>query len=165
MVVLLFEQTTVDGTLNKPPPRVVSCNDGKYDRLRAALSCGIRTHVNCQPNVGLLPSNSGCHGLVVKARLPWRKDTGSNPVPTEDLPYPWAFGTLKHKLVIPLVWCGILRGECQFRCHPRHQTIVQNCKVRPKIALIFLKNWMLIKLKQSDSDKLVPILYHSTADE
>ncbi|GBM97366.1 hypothetical protein AVEN_6018-1 [Araneus ventricosus] len=86
-----------------------------------------------------------CHGLVEKARLPGGRDKGSSPVPTEDLQYAWALVTLKHKPVVPLEWCGILRGECQFRCRARHQTMVQNCKVRPKIVLVFLQNWTLIK--------------------
>ncbi|GBM78439.1 hypothetical protein AVEN_96774-1 [Araneus ventricosus] len=43
-------------------------------------------------------------------------------------------------------WCGVevWRGDASSGCRPRHLTVVQNCEIRPKIALVLLQNETLI---------------------
>ncbi|GBL78362.1 hypothetical protein AVEN_42883-1 [Araneus ventricosus] len=66
---------------------------------------------------------------------------------------------LIHRVLSPqgwmgLVWCGSLERECQLKCRSRRLTVVQNYKVRSKIALVLFQNWTLIYLNKLNYQKL-----------
>ncbi|GBO07686.1 hypothetical protein AVEN_21865-1 [Araneus ventricosus] len=80
-------------------------------------------------------------------RLWDRRVPGSKPDSTEDLSCigPVARSIIRRESnVLPLVWCGTLERGFQLRCLPRHLPAVQTDEVRPKIALVLLRNGMLI---------------------
>ncbi|GBM62608.1 hypothetical protein AVEN_187021-1 [Araneus ventricosus] len=83
-------------------------------------------------------------GLVVRSRLWGRRAPGSKPHPTEDPP---CMGPVTRQIICSgqksSRWCGMeaWSGGCQFRCRPRHLTVVQYYEVRP---LVLLQNGTLI---------------------
>ncbi|GBM22059.1 hypothetical protein AVEN_137369-1 [Araneus ventricosus] len=46
--------------------------------------------------------------------------------------------------ILPMVWCGSLERWCQPRFRRRHLITVRNSEIRPKIALVLLRNGTLI---------------------
>ncbi|GBO45222.1 hypothetical protein AVEN_39418-1 [Araneus ventricosus] len=76
------------------------------------------------------------YSFAVSGRLQVR-----NPIP---LKICRVWGLLHAKLYVvtkPSRWCGaeVWRGRWQLRRRPRHLTVVQNCEVRSKIALVLLQ--------------------------
>ncbi|GBM07208.1 hypothetical protein AVEN_25470-1 [Araneus ventricosus] len=77
-------------------------------------------------------------GLVVRSRLRGRRSPGSKP---EEPPCKQIWCTLNPSGPKSSHWCcaKAWRGARRLRCHPRYLARVQNCEVRPKIALVLLK--------------------------
>ncbi|GBM41883.1 hypothetical protein AVEN_161398-1 [Araneus ventricosus] len=84
----------------------------------------------------------GCDDLLLRSRFQDCRDPGSEPDSTEDSPEHVGLVRAKSDVVsnvLPMVWRGDLKRGCQLRCRSHHPTIIQNCEVRSKVAIVLFK--------------------------